>query len=66
MKVTVPAGKVTAKLLDGKKTVATGKATAKRSGSLTLRLSKTKSRAKRLTLAVTVGGTTVNRKLTIR
>jgi Tol biopolymer transport system component len=66
VKVTVPAGKVTAKLLNGSKTVATGKATAKRTGALTLRLSKTKTRAKRLTLAVTAGGTTVNRKITVR
>ncbi|MDA0181668.1 hypothetical protein OJ997_15285 [Solirubrobacter phytolaccae] len=67
IKVSVPAtGKVTAKLVDGKKTVATAKATARTPGALTLRLSKTKSRAKRLTLAVTAGGVTVNRKLTIR
>jgi hypothetical protein len=66
VKLTVPAGTVTAKLLDGRRTVATGKATAKRAGSLRLRLSKTRTRAKRLTLAVTVGGATVNRTLTIR
>ncbi|MDA0169644.1 hypothetical protein OJ998_11170 [Solirubrobacter taibaiensis] len=66
VKVTVPAGKVTAKLLDGKKTVATGKATAKKSGSLTVRLSKTKSRAKRLTLVVNAGTTSVKRTITVR
>lgn len=67
VKVDVPStGKVTAKLLDGRKTVATGKATARKAGALTLRLSKTKSRAKRLTLAVTAGTSTVKRTLTIR
>ncbi|RKQ88099.1 WD40 repeat protein [Solirubrobacter pauli] len=67
VKVDVPStGKVTAKLLDGRKTVATGKATARRAGALTLRLSKTRSRAKRLALAVTAGTSTVKRTLTIR
>lgn len=67
VKVDVPStGKVTAKLLDGRRTVATGKATARRTGALTLRLSKTKSRAKRLTLTVTAGTSTVKRTLTIR
>jgi len=67
IKVSVPTtGKVTAKLLDGSKTVATGKSTARKAGALTLRLSKTKSRAKRLTLAVTAGKSTVKRTLTIK
>lgn len=75
LKVTVAkAGKVTATAKVGKKTVATGKATAKRAGTVTVKLKATKAyrkrlsslRRKRLTIAVKAGGRTVTVKRTLR
>jgi hypothetical protein len=68
VKVTVPAaGKVSVTATLGSKVLATGHATAKRSGSVTVRLSKVKKslKGKRLTLKLSFRDATMSKTLTV-
>jgi hypothetical protein len=68
VKVTVPAaGKVSVTATVGRKVVATGRATAKHPGSVTVKLSKVKKslKGKKLTLNLSFRGATLSKTLTV-